>query len=189
MHWWLPIAVAGISALIAAGGNSWREALKYDRLAIADGEWWRLVTAHVTHLGGAHLGMNAAALFLAWLLVGDRMSAAYWLVCLAVTVLAIDLGFWLLEPNLLWYVGLSGLLHGMLLAGAMAGLTRSPGESLVIIAVVLAKLAYEQIVGPMPGSASVAGGQVVVEAHLYGGLGGLLAGFPMWRRAASGRPI
>jgi len=70
---------------------------------------------------------------------------------------------------------LSGLLHGLLLAGAIAGVRSLPAESLVICAVVVAKLAYEQIAGPLPGSESVAGGAVVVNSHLYGAVGGALS--------------
>ena len=56
-----------------------------------------------------------------------------------------------------------------------------PAESLVICAVVVAKLAYEQIVGPLPGSESVAGGVVVVNSHLYGAVGGALAAVVIMR--------
>ncbi len=92
-----------------------------------------------------------------------------------------DAGFWFVDSELRWYVGLSGLLHGLLLAGAIAGIRSLPVESIVIAAVVVAKLAYEQIVGPLPGSESVAGAAVVVNAHLYGAIGGALAAAAIMR--------
>jgi hypothetical protein len=40
---------------------------------------------------------------------------------------------------------------------------------------VAAKLIFEQVVGPVPFTAETVGGPVVVAAHLYGVVGGLLA--------------
>jgi len=36
----------------------------FDRVAIAQGEWWRLVTAHWVHSDPAHAGWDVAALLL-----------------------------------------------------------------------------------------------------------------------------
>ena len=41
--------------------------------------------------------------------------------------------------------------------------------------IVAGKLAWEQFAGPLPGSESGSGGPVIVDAHLYGAVGGLLA--------------
>jgi hypothetical protein len=71
-------------------------------------------------------------------------------------------------------VGLSGVLHGLLVAGLLHGLmTPRRRESAVVLALVFAKLAYEQLAGPLPGSAATAGGAVIVDAHLYGAIAGL----------------
>ena len=47
-----------------------------------------------------------------------------------------------------------------------------------ILGVLIAKLAWEQISGPLPGSAATAGVAVIVDAHLYGAAGGILALLP-----------
>ena len=49
-------------------------------------------------------------------------------------------------------------------------------EAIILAAFVIAKIAWEQFAGPMPGSEATTGGKVIVEAHLYGAFGGLLAG-------------
>ena len=85
---------------------------------------------------------------------------------------------------MLWYVGLSGVLHGLLVAGAMQGFRTLPSESAIILALVTGKLAWEQLSGPLPGSESVSGGDVVVNAHLFGAIGGAIAGVMLWRSAA-----
>jgi rhomboid family GlyGly-CTERM serine protease len=123
--------------------------------------------------------MNVLGLLLVWALVGSAWRAGQWLVITLITIFIIDLGFWVLLPDLTWYVGLSGLLHGLLVAGLVASLMRPAArhvESFVLAILIVLKLAYEQWAGALPGSAGVAGGAVIVDAHLYGAIGGLVAG-------------
>ena len=105
---------------------------------------------------------------------------------MAGSIAAIDLGLWLGSPQLAWYVGLSGLLHGMLAAGIVAGLAHRNSEALILAVVVAGKLAWEQFAGPLPGSEATSGGAVIVDAHLYGVIGGALVAavvIRVWRKA------
>jgi len=188
-HWLIPALITIIACGAALGGDDAREWLKYDRLAIGNGQYWRLLSGHLAHMGVKHLVLNLAGLYLVWLLVGNRLSVSGWIWVLFVGVAGIDSGFWFLDQNLLWYVGLSGLLHSLLVAGAIAGLWIRRGESLLILLAVSGKVAYEQIAGPMPGSELTSGGPVVVNAHLYGALAGLICGGVIWRRVARAGPI
>jgi rhomboid family GlyGly-CTERM serine protease len=171
-HWQVPLALALVGAAAALFGPEAQELLRYERAAIANGEFWRLLSGHLVHLGNPHLLLNLAGLLMVWLLVGRLYTTRDWLLVVFVSVLAMDAGFWFLDTGMRWYVGLSGLLHGMLAAGAIRGFRTLPGESVVICAAIAAKLAYEQGVGPLPGSEATAGGSVVVNAHLYGAAGG-----------------
>ena len=181
-HWQVPLAFALVGAVAAVFGDAGRELLRYDRAAIGDGEYWRLLSGHFAHLGYSHLLLNLAGLLLVWLLVGRLYSTRRWILVAAISILAMDAGFWFLDAGMRWYVGLSGMLHGLLLAGAIREIRSLPGESIVICVVVVAKLAYEQLAGPLPGSESAAGGAVVVNSHLYGAIGGALAALVFWRR-------
>ena len=60
--------------------------------------------------------------------------------------------------------------HGVMAAGTLAHLRRRDLDSWILAVILLAKLSYEQIAGSMPfaGDAST-----VVDAHLYGAIGGL----------------
>lgn len=182
------IAVAGVVALAcAAQAAGLVPALRYDRAAIAAGEAWRLLTGHLVHLGAMHLALNAAGLVLVAALVGPHMRLPAWGTAFVVSALAISAGLWLVAPGLDWYVGLSGVLHGLLVAGAAAaiGERRERLFAGTVLAAVAAKLVWEQTTGPTPGTAALAGGPVVVDAHLFGALGGLATalGRLAWRRA------
>lgn len=187
--WRLPAVLAALSLLLAGGGDGIREALAWERTGLSSGEWWRLCTGHLVHLGWSHLGLNLAGLGLVWYLVGDRLNVRQWLIVAGASVAAMDAGFWFLAPWLDWYVGLSGLLHGLLGAGLLAGLWRRDREAAVIAAFVVAKLAWEQLAGPLPGSESTAGGTVIVDAHLYGAVGGVLGALAAGVTVRPPRPI
>ncbi len=172
---WLPAATLVVALLLLLLGEGGREILRYERTGIASGEIWRLVSAHIAHLGWTHLAMNAGGLLLVWFIVGDAFSALRWCVTAVIIVVVIDAGLWLFSPEVRWYVGLSGLLHGILAAGLAVKLQRPAGETVALGLLLVAKLAWEQFNGPLPGSATGAGGDVIVDAHLYGAVGGVLA--------------
>lgn len=173
--WRLPMVIAGIAVLAAVAGDHGRDILAWSRPEIGAGELWRLVTGHVVHLGVDHLLLNLAGLALTWYLVADCLTEPQWIFVIAADLVAIDLGFWVFDPQLAWYVGLSGLLHGMLVAGTVAGLRTGRPELLVLAGLVAAKVLYEQWLGPLPGSEATAGGTVIVNAHAFGAAGGLAA--------------
>ena len=177
----IPAIVICVSAVFEAWGAAGRELLRYDRAAIAAGEAWRLLSGHFVHLGVPHLLMNAAGLGLVWFLFGREFGAVRWIWIVILTVAGISSGFWVLDPQLNWYVGLSGLLHGLLAAGIVGALLRQRRDAALLAVLVTAKLAWEQIVGPLPGSEGTAGGTVIVNAHLYGTLSGAVAGAIMSR--------
>ena len=158
-HAWIATGlVASVSATLQLLGLN--EVLSWDRSALAGGQPWRFLSGHFVHLGWSHLLLNLAGLALiAWIV-----------------------GFWILNPRLEWYVGLSGLLHGLLAAGLVVGIARRETESIVLAVLVAGKLAWEQFAGPLPGSEGASGGAVSVDAHLYGAVGGILAAVAMWRR-------
>ena len=173
--WALPGLVIIVASLLAMSGEWGRELLRYDRDAIAGGEIWRLISGHFVHLGLSHWLYNGVGLSLIWVLVGQFLRSSQWLLVTCVSILCIDAGFWILEPQLQWYVGLSGLQHGYLVAGILAGYRERRVEMAVLGALIVGKLVYEQLFGPMPGSEFSSGGAVVTVAHLYGAIGGLIA--------------
>jgi rhomboid family GlyGly-CTERM serine protease len=163
------------SALLAMGGDELRELGRYERVAIESGQYWRLVTGQLVHLGFGHLWPNLAALAVIGVLFNDVFRAADWWRTSLVSAAAIDAGLYFLEPEVGWYVGLSGVLHGFVAAGALALCVRREAIGVVLAIGLCAKLTFEQIAGPVPFTAASVGGPVVVGAHLYGATAGFLA--------------
>ena len=173
--WLVPALILGVSVVIAAMGENAAEWLRYDRVWIGQGEFWRLASGHFTHLSWSHLALNGAGLLLVWFLVGSNWSLSAWISIIAITVAVMDIAFWNLNPELYWYVGISGLLHGLLAAGIVARYPDFDAETIVLLLLMLAKICWEQFAGPVPGSEITSGGPVVVDAHLYGAAGGAIA--------------
>jgi len=161
-------------------GEAGRAALRYDRVGLAQGQWWRLVTGHLVHLDLGHAVLNSLGLLLMWALFARDYRPAQWLMIVLAAMAAIDAGLWLRDSTVAWYVGSSGVLHGVMVAGTLAHLRRGDLDGWLLAVFIVVKLVYEQTAGALPFSDSHAG--VVVDAHLYGAAGGaLLGGWLTWR--------
>lgn len=174
--YYLPLILALCVTLIALGGSELSALFRFEREAILHGQLWRLFSGHLVHLGWSHLWLNIAGLALIWALVGHCFMTRQWLFILAGLALGIGLGLLAFNPELTWYVGLSGVLHGMLVAGSIAEIRSGRRSGYVLLILLGAKLIWEQLAGPLPGSVASAGGAIIIDAHLYGGLCGILAG-------------
>lgn len=174
--WSAVTALLLLAAILQVSGLA--PMLRYSRDAIAAGEIWRLITAHLMHLGAAHFALNAMGTVLAAALVGAQLRPLAWAWVWLVCALSVSGGLWWLHPDIGWYVGMSGVLHGLIVAGAVTGLGdyRERLFAAAVLVAIAAKLGWEQWSGAMPGTAALAGGSVITEAHLYGAVGGLVAG-------------
>ena len=168
------IALAGAWVVLLGltlPGPSWQEWLRYDRAGLARGEYWRLVTAHLVHLDLRHACLNGVGMTLMWALFARSYSPRQWLLILLAAIAAIDLGLWLADSTVLWYVGSSGVLHGVMAAGALAHIRRGEPDGWILAMVLVVKLIYEHWLGALPLSGH---DPVVVDAHLFGVAGGLI---------------
>ncbi|MEJ0039975.1 MAG: rhombosortase [Gammaproteobacteria bacterium] len=170
------LALLGIAVLLLApeiNGDAARAALRYERMAIAAGEWWRLITAHFVHIDLEHTLLNLMGVVLMWAIFARDLSARQWLIVTAVVLLTIDAGLWFRDRSVDWYVGASGALHGFMAAGTYVHVRRGDLDGWILAVFIVLKLGYEQLHGVLPFAES--GMPVVLNAHLYGALGGLIA--------------
>ena len=171
--WWcIGLALAAM-VLLWLPGDSVRMALRYERAAVLAGEYWRLLSGHWVHGDFMHLLLNVLGAALTVSLGRRAYRVGEWFVVLSASTVAIDAGFILFEPQLDWYVGASGVLHGAMAAAAIAWWRIEPKPlALLFSLIVVGKLAWEQLEGSLPLAGEMT---VIIDAHLYGAIGGALA--------------
>lgn len=166
------LVISILLLLPEVSGDASRSLLRYDRSDIEAGQWWRFVTAHFVHLDLEHALLNVLGLAMMWALFARDYLPRQWLVIVVSIVLAIDAGLWFWDTRIHWYVGASGALHGLMAAGTLAHLRRGDLDGWILAIFIVLKLGYEQWSGSLPFTESDA--PVVVNAHLYGALGGAI---------------
>src|ERR1700691_2653063 len=131
--------------LLLAGFGDWgRSVLQYEREALSHYQWWRLLSAHLVHLGWRHAWLNCAGLALLWMLFAREFEPRRWLWIVLLSAASIDAGLWFLRPEVDWYLGASGVLHGTWAAGACAMYRRGDGYGAALLLLLIVKLGYEQ---------------------------------------------
>jgi rhomboid family GlyGly-CTERM serine protease len=127
------------------------------------------------HLGWGHLWPNLLALAVIGSLFDDVLRPLEWLTASVAAAFAIDHGLYAFDPQVDWYVGLSGVLHGLVACGALLLSRRHNPIGWLLVLGIGGKLVFEQVWGPVPFTAASVGGPVIVAAHLYGAAAGVAA--------------
>lgn len=155
---------------LSLGGQELAAQLRYDRDALLAGEYWRALSGHLVHASLAHTGLNMAGLLLIALLFPEPIPLLAWAWRLLLLSLGVSgLIFWRV-PELGWYVGLSGVLHGFFVLGFWWLFRQGDRFSLILLLVLMAKLGWEHLYGPITSNEDLVGVPVLVEAHSYGAL-------------------
>lgn len=163
--------------------------LEFRRDLIAQGEVWRLFTGHFAHLNLYHAAMNTFGAVLVAHLFATEISRLQWWLLILVAPLLISLGLWLRQPDLQGYAGFSGVLHGLLYFGVVRLLASAPVLAGALLLLLVGRQVWEQTAAYNPDYLqAVIGGRVMPDAHLFGGLTGLLLGsFTLWQDYRCGR--
>jgi len=124
-------------------------ALVYNRTAIADGEFWRLITGNLVHLSTPHFLYDVTALLVAGALIEMHRYRHFAMLCLVSGAL-IGMTLYVAMPEIIVFGGLSGVvtaavtylcLHGVQQGGAWKWLC------LLVLAGLVAKLGVEMAFG------------------------------------------
>lgn len=175
---WLPPAILmALVALLGLGGAPVRDALSFDRVAIDAGQWWRLLSDNFVHLGAWHLFLNELGLLVLVLLCPDALSWGVWLRRVVLIGVGMSLGLYCFVPQLRWYVGMSGLIHGLFALGLGRQVLKD--RDLIAagcLAYLVGKIGWELATGVPVSDETAIGGKVLVESHLYGTLSAIAYG-------------
>lgn len=184
----LSLSLTLLMVILSLQGPQVELLLEFNREKILQGEYWRLLSSNLVHYGFPHMIMNAAAL----LLIGGsflrELSLKAYLGLLLLAALAVNLGTLLFNPELSFYRGFSGALHGLLLAGLLLNRLRNPWLSYLGVALVFAKIIHEhqadfqanQLQSLLPVA-------VAVDSHMYGAIAGLVFFALTWALARAGK--
>ena len=168
----LPIALCAIAAGLL-NQDGWL-LLRYQSDLWQSGEFWRLLSGHLLHLNWNHTLMNLLALILITQIFSGRTPLRWWLDTL-LGAFIVSLGLLWLSPDVGWYVGLSGIAHGLFVAALLERLPLQPRSSLLLLVAIAGKLLWEQLYGALPLVAGSTPMPVIVDAHLYGAVSGVLS--------------
>ena len=132
----LLLGVAAIAAYLSLGPAP--EAWVFDKAAIAQGEWWRLLSGHWVHSDLSHAVWDITALLLFGALFEERLQWRLPLALLVATA-GVDAWLWWGDSALQYYCGLSGILNGLLIVGLL-DLWRDNRHPLILLTAVGAAL-------------------------------------------------
>lgn len=172
---YLSLAFAALMLILTAFHNTIFPALSLERSAVFSGEYWRLLTGNFVHFGWAHTLMNVAAFLLCSIALLDKLSIAKYCALLIWCCLIVGGGIFHLNLEYGTYAGLSGAIHGLIVAGLLLSKQHPLWIRVIALGLLVAKLVQEQspnytatdlqTLVPVP---------VAVDAHLYGAIAGLV---------------
>ena len=159
------------SVLFSLGLN---DALAYRRELIIDGQWYRLLTGNLLHTNLWHLVMNLAGFWVIVLLYQQHFNGKSLTILTLVLGLMQGLALLAFFPSTQGYVGLSGLLHGVFVYGAILDITKGIKSGYLLTLGVVLKVLYEQTYGASDEVTALIGATVATEAHLIGVVSGFI---------------
>lgn len=143
--------------------------LEYRPAAFTQLELWRLLTAHVAHLNLTHAILNLLGLGLIVFWLGDQRRPLAWCAAALFIALGISVGLYIWQPDVDYYVGLSGVLHGLLVFGLAPLCAKNHPVGWATILALIIKLCYERIIpGGNSATEVLIAGPVLSIAHVYG---------------------
>lgn len=142
---------------------------------IANGEIWRIVTGQVLHTNLNHAILNSLGLLLVWALHGEYYGAKHYITIVVISLVLVGVPLAIFY-NTTHYAGLSGIIHTLIVYGAIIDIKHKVKTGWLILIGIVLKVGYENIVGASKETAELINANVAVEAHLFGAIAGLLMG-------------
>jgi rhomboid family GlyGly-CTERM serine protease len=140
------------------------------------GEYYQAITGHFLHTNFLHLLFNLLGLILLWALHGDDYDTALYLAKFILVSAVISVCIHLFSPDIVWYVGLSGAIHGVFAWGCIRDLENKLLTGWLLIIGLFIKVGNEQIFGAGELMPNLIDADVAIDSHLYGAIAGFAIG-------------
>jgi len=147
----------------------------YHRISFHDTFWWQWLTPSLVHMNWMHWLLNIlnlialvmifASAWNIWRLVSLFISSSFIImICL-----------YLFSPNIMYYVGMSGVLYALVVYSALLCLKQQPFISSTILVYVTLKLTAHDWVNQMMGvDKALSNMPIVTDVHWYGTIIGII---------------
>ena len=174
---YLTLVLAFAMLMLSAAAEYTFPLLSLERIQVAQGQYWRLLTANFVHFGWAHTLMNLGAFLLCSFALLNEFSIKAFTALIVSCCLIVGICIYAFNPEYETYAGLSGALHGFIIAGLLANKRHKLWVNGVLIALVFAKVINENSPGYQSNELqNLLPVAVAYSAHLYGALAGLAFG-------------
>ena len=170
----IPALIVIISIVLALAEPLSSNLFAYDRDQLNHFQWWRLITGHLLHTNTSHLLLNLTGLTLLWALHGHHYKILPYLMQFLALCLGTSIGLYYFAHHMQWYVGLSGVLHGLFVIGAYFDIRQKLKTGWVMLIAVWVKVLYEQAFGASADVAKLINANVAIDAHLFGTISGCI---------------
>ncbi len=136
----VPVAIV-LAAVIIQASPLLLNVLEYNRQAIASGQWWRLITCHMTHWSWHHAACDLSAFGVLWWMTGSSLRRTVTMTVTAAAVIGVAM--LITTPDILIYRGMSGV--GYALFGAVLASARGSDRTLrlCVLCFVAARVIFE----------------------------------------------
>lgn len=174
-HRWLSWLTLGVLCLIVYGFSAENiTVLDYNRELIINGQFWRVISGNFNHTNIYHLILNISALAVISGLHYRYYSGTAYLSLILLLSAGVGIGIFWLSPSTGLYVGLSGVLHGLIIVGAVIDVTQRYYSGYILILGTIIKVINEQMFNSPIEISQLIEAKVLTEAHLYGLVTGLI---------------
>lgn len=168
------IVLSGIVLLLSLWADTLNPYLRYEYSVPFSDAPWRWLSAHWVHLNTYHALLNIAGGLILAIWLGGLLPLWIWLVSIPLISAGICLCLILFQPGIHFYVGFSGVLHGLLVLGftRLYDINKLMGG--LALAIIVAKLILEHWQpSVLATTEALIEGRVISIAHIYGAIMGL----------------
>lgn len=169
-QWLAPVLLSIICIALYALQSTMLPVLEFSRHAIADNQWWRLLSGNLMHTNHWHLLLNIAGLCLLTHLFCRLYQWQHFIVFSLINATFVGCLLLWFSPDISYYVGLSGYLHGLFVYGCLLEISKGMKSSWLLLAGVCCKIGYENFYGASAQMSDLINASVATDAHLYGAL-------------------
>ncbi len=171
--YYFPLFWIALTAVLQLLGKQY---FRYENDLFSNLELWRLLTAHAVHLNWTHWLMNNLGFLLLVAITRVNWRFTFWIKVIVIHSLVISVALLVFNESLKWYVGFSGVLYGLFILAGLLTLKKDKLISLLILGIIITKILAEQFLGSEISTQALLGAPVIVDAHAYGVLCGLVLG-------------